>query len=59
MSRDDDWRRVSEMAGLDEHEGILPPDASQKLSREPAAWWKTGASRAAKPDTVSENKKAR
>jgi len=47
------------MAGLDEHEGILPPDASQKLSREPAAWWKTGASRAAKPDTVSENKKAR
>lgn len=38
MNRDEDWRRVSEMAGLDGEGGILPPAPGTKISREPAAW---------------------
>ncbi len=38
--RDDDWRRVSAMAGLDEEGAILPPPPGLKIDRTPSPWWR-------------------
>lgn len=39
--RDDEWKRVSAMAGLDEEDGILPPDASGGIDRSTPIFWHT------------------
>jgi hypothetical protein len=41
MSREDDWRRVSAMAGLDAEGGIAPPPPGATISRKPTQWKRT------------------
>lgn len=38
--RDEQWRRVSAMAGVDEYGCLLPPPVGATISREPVTWWK-------------------
>lgn len=39
-NRDDDWRRVSELAGVDENGNILPPPPGTKIDQRPKTWWR-------------------
>lgn len=38
-SRDETYRHVSELAGLDEHGGILPPPPGTHINRLSNPWW--------------------
>lgn len=38
--RDDEWKRVSAMAGLDEDGGILPPPHGIGIDRSLVTWWR-------------------
>lgn len=40
MTRDDEWKRISAMAGLDEDGSILPPAADGGIDRSPNPWWR-------------------
>ena len=40
IDRDEQWERVSAMAGLDAEGCILPPPVGATISREPVTWWK-------------------
>jgi len=39
--RDEDWRRVSAMAGLDEAGNIAPPPAGATINRDAPLLWNT------------------
>ena len=41
MSREEDHKRVSAMAGLDEHGSILPPPDGATIDQSPSPYWKT------------------
>lgn len=42
MSRDDDWNRISALAGVDADGGIMPPGPEfVGINREPKPWWNT------------------
>lgn len=41
MSREEDYKRVSAMAGIDEHGCILPPPPGAKIDQSPSPYWKT------------------
>lgn len=41
VSRDEIFRHVSELAGVDEEGGILPPPADLKIDRSPVSWWRS------------------
>lgn len=41
MSREDDWKRVSALAGLDPEGGIAPPPSGATINRDPHPFWKT------------------
>lgn len=38
--REDDWKRVSALAGVDEDGNILPPPPGIIIDRRPNSWWK-------------------
>ena len=39
MSRQEDWERISEMAGVDEDGSILPPSNVGGIDRAPLSFW--------------------
>lgn len=41
MSREDDWNRVSALAGLDPEGGIALPSPGATINRDPHPFWKT------------------
>ena len=43
MSREEDYKRVSAMAGYDEHGCIAPPLPGAKLDLSPSPYWKTAS----------------
>lgn len=45
MSREEDHKRVSAMAGVDEHGCILPPPDGATIDQSPTPYWKTSAER--------------
>ena len=53
MSRNDDWKRVSAMAGVDESGGILPPPEGMGIDRSESPHWKVIAA-SPSPVTVEE-----
>ena len=40
-TRDEAWKRTSNMAGVDENGNLLPPAPGTKISIVPNPWWKT------------------
>lgn len=45
QQREDDWNRVSAMAGLTPDGSIAPPPPGLTISRKPVTWWTTRYSR--------------
>lgn len=41
-TREEQWRRVSAMAGVDEDGGILPPDTNSEIDTSANPYWRNG-----------------
>lgn len=41
--RDNAWKRLSEMAGVDENGTVLPPPEGTNIDRSPTPWWTNSA----------------
>jgi hypothetical protein len=41
MTRNEEWKRISAMAGLDEEGGVLPPSIDGGIDRRTNPWWRT------------------